>query len=136
MFTYARITFAFTNTHDPRYHLFDTTALMVLATLCSKRANPPSPSLFEYTTPDGRGLELVLDWLGPFAAISPARPWPFEQIRPFPEAPNQFATVFRMAANARGWARATVGYEAIAQAQLAAANGSAWQLELTVPPTF
>eukprot|EP00037_Helgoeca_nana_P010383 m.91178 g.91178 ORF g.91178 m.91178 type:complete len:465 (+) comp20171_c0_seq1:78-1472(+) len=121
-------------TKSEEYHLFDTEGLLMLATLCTTVA-PSEESLFTYRCPDtNRGLELVMQWLLPFAQTPPSQPWPFEQIRSV-SLDASWASIFRMAANAPAWASTATDYANIAQSHVDHANGTAWQLELTLPLT-
>jgi len=121
-------------TKSEEYHLYDTKALLELATVCSRRGarGTAGESLFNYTSPKHVGLMTVLQWLAPYAAIPPTKPWPFKQIRTV-DLNVTWATIFRLAANADDWRVSSAMHEASAAGHIAASNGSAWLIELTMP---
>ena len=126
-------------TKSEEYHMFDTIALLNLATLCNVHAHQsdPSKSLFDYIpTSSGAaksGLHDVVEWLEQFVPGESARQWPFTQIRPVPNPELSFGTIYRLAANAPQWSADAQHYESLAQTLLNASETTPWEVVLTTP---
>lgn len=63
------------------YSLFNLEALFELATL----ADYVGVDLWNYQTPDGRGIEKALDYLLPYV-VPPVQKWPYKQIKPLKQS--------------------------------------------------
>jgi len=77
-------------TRSMSYTAMNTRGLEQAATLAAH----VDVDLWNYRSPDGRGLRRSLDWLAPFAAGDAAWTWP--QIRPI--EPDVFVGLYRLAA--------------------------------------
>jgi len=74
------------------YEYFAIEAFFELSTMC--QYEEVKVDLFNYTTSDGRGIKLAVDYIVPYAIDE--LPWPFQQIIPFDQ--SVFFPIFRQSA--------------------------------------